>query len=263
MTITLPTLAAFPDPSDRDNYQTNGAAYHASLRAVVEAIGALDAEDFLAGEGNLIALSGLTLAAGKLLKATGPGALAQIDLGAFGETLAAAVDGAAARSSLAVYSQAEVDAAISAAVGAVSAAPAFVLEDQRTSGTAGGAASTSWSQRPLQTVVRNVASAVSLSSNQFTPAVDCWVEFEAVMYVPQRGQVRLYNTTDAVSVGLSHVTHPNSNPTAVAARGGAALTAGKTYEIQDIVSTSHDSNDRGVAGSFGTEVYARVVGWVI
>lgn len=68
----------------------------------------------------------------------------------------------------------------SARVGGV---PDAVMEDQKSSGTGGGTpVSSTWTNHALNTEVRDPSGLVSISSDQFTPTVDGWVEWEINSY---------------------------------------------------------------------------------
>lgn len=237
-----------------------GGTGSTTASAARAALGLAIGSDIQAYDAGLLSIAALTTAADKMPYTTALDTYALADLTAFARTLLDDADAATARTTLGVYSTAGVDSAISTAVGAVQSAPVFVLEHREAGGTAGGAASTSWSQRTLNTTVRNVSSAVSLTTNQFTPAADCWVEFGGMIY-QRAGTCRIYNVTDAVQVAVSPTANANTNGTNVLLMGGCVLSGGKTYELQDIVAATVDGNDRGIAGSLAAEVYARIVAW--
>ena len=143
-------------------------------------------------------------------------------------------------------------------------APDAVLEDQKSAGAEGGSASyDNWHQRDLNTTVRNVDSVLTLSSNQFTPSQDGWVEYDTIMYDAESGKARMHNDTDGTYLGISLSAHTDTAVNAVYSGGGAVL-ANKTYEIQswqrwdnyDGVHGYSPYNDHGVA-----EVYTRVKYW--
>lgn len=143
-------------------------------------------------------------------------------------------------------------------------APAFILEDQKSSGTnGGGSTSGSWQTRDLNTEVRDVLGIVSISSDEFTVTEDCWVEWSAPAYQSGDHKTRLYNVTDTTTaaVGSSEfIAGGVSGQTR--STGGGACVAGKTYRIEHRVNSSTSSNGHGYASGWATEVYTRVVGWV-
>ena len=141
-------------------------------------------------------------------------------------------------------------------------APVFVLEDQKASGTDGGAATSgSWETRDLQTEARDDGGVVSITSNEFTPTVDGWVEWSVPAYRVGVNQSRLYNVTDSTVDGTGKSTYCDTGGGASESTGGGPIIAGKTYRIEHRVNTTKTINGHGVSGSFGTEVYTRVQGW--
>lgn len=128
-----------------------------------------------------------------------------------------------------------------------------VIEDQKTSGTnaqtitAGG-----WETRNLNTIERNVESAVSLSSNAFTVAVDGWVEWACPG--ADTFSTRLYSVTDSAVVERGQSSSTSAGSIAIVT-GGSAVEAGKTYRIEQKTSITRAA---GAAASNGTEIYTRV-----
>jgi hypothetical protein len=142
-------------------------------------------------------------------------------------------------------------------------APDAVMEDQKASGTNGGSFNSgSWITRTLNTEVRDPFGLISLASNQFTPTVDGWVEWECPAQEVERHQSRLFNVTDAVAVqsGTSAIDSHNNEPSVTISAGGGAVEAGKTYRIEHRCSTG-SATGFGTASGFGTEVYTRVKFW--
>jgi hypothetical protein len=158
-----------------------------------------------------------------------------------------------------------VSTAQQAAINAVAdaGAPSFVLEDQRASGTDGGSSTTSWSTRVLNTEVRDVNNTVTLSSNEFTLTIDHWVEFEVTFFSTAACQARLFNVTDSVVVayGISGDVDP-VDQSQHNSMGGGLCEAGKTYRIEAISSNVRVNDGFGNAAGHGTEIYARVRGYV-
>lgn len=144
-------------------------------------------------------------------------------------------------------------------------APAFVLEDQKSSGTNGGTFSSgAWRTRDLNTEVRDVLGIVSISSNEFTPTEDCWVSWSAPAGRSNGHQTRLYNSTDSTVAGTGTAeTNETGAPEQTRSFGAALCTAGKTYRIEHRTATSRSSDGFGLALSFTTEIYTRVEGWVV
>ena len=143
-------------------------------------------------------------------------------------------------------------------------APDAVLEDQKSAGSEGGSHSyDNWHQRDLNTTVRNIDSVITLSSHQFTPSQDGWVEYDTIMYDAESGKARMHNDTDGTYLGISLSAHTDTSVNNVYSGCGEVL-ANKTYEIQswqrwDSGNEVHGYspyNDHGVA-----EVYTRVKYW--
>lgn len=144
-------------------------------------------------------------------------------------------------------------------------APDVILEDQKTSGTDGGSATTgSWQTRTLNTAVRNLGSLATLSSNQFTlPAGTYHVFALAPARRVDRHQARLQNITDAVTVAVgtgdysgNAVSPPN---TASVISAVFTIAASKTFELQHNVESTKTTDGYGIGVGRGvTEVYSRV-----
>jgi hypothetical protein len=145
--------------------------------------------------------------------------------------------------------------------GAGNGAPDAVLEDQKTSGTNGGnGVSTTWTTRDLNTEVRDPFSLMALSTNQFTPSANGWVEWSTPVYATQMAS-RLQNITDGTTVAMGVAARADSSPnTGATSSGGGSVVSGKAYAIQYYLSSS-GTNRLGLASSQGTEVYTRVKYW--
>ncbi len=145
-------------------------------------------------------------------------------------------------------------------------APDAVLEDQKSFGIDGGTATSgSWQTRTLNTEVRDVYGVISISSNQFTPTVDGWVEWAAPAFGVNNNQSRLYNVTDATAVayGNAGIARTSDDDNDSVSQGGGAVTGGKTYRIEHRVAASRATDGYGQAAGFGgTEVYTRVRFWI-
>lgn len=199
--------------------------------------------------------------------------LAQIsDTSANGRAMAAATyatmrsllnvaDGANATPSLA---DADVVAGTSTTKGAVSPAqmkaaaetfggkviPDAIIEDQRPSGTSAGTQSAGWQTRVLNTIVTNTGSLVSLSSNQFTVAEDCWLKLWTSLGRCDRFAVRLWNVTDGVVAGIGNGGNNEGYNQGISFIE-ALLTAGKTYRAEVNVSAPANNEALGCPGGRG------------
>jgi hypothetical protein len=153
---------------------------------------------------------------------------------------------------------------LAAKADASSIAPAAVMEDQKASGTDGGTFTAgAWQTRTFNTKVRDPGGLITLASNQFTPAVDGWVEWSAPAGSVSDHQTRLYNVTDgaAVAYGTSELTS-SANAGANRSFGCAAVAAGKTYRIEHRCATTHNDTGMGSSNGFGgPEIYTRVQFW--
>ena len=141
-----------------------------------------------------------------------------------------------------------------------------ILEDQKTSGTAGGTATLgSWETRDLQTEVYD-GIGITISSNEFTlPAGNYLITWSAPCWAVTRHQSRLYDVTGtaAVAQGSSIITagagatyRADTSPSTGSAR--VTPSSSNAYRIEHQVSETHSSNGYGHAASFGVEVYTRV-----
>jgi hypothetical protein len=145
----------------------------------------------------------------------------------------------------------------------VTGTPDAVIEDRKAQGTDGGTfTQDAWQTRTLNTEARDPDGLVSLSSNQFTPTVNGWVEWEAPAYEVNAHQTRLYNVTDAAAVasGTSELAGAAVNSTN-RSTGGAAVTGGKAYRIEHYCGTTKATTGFGPASNIGGEVYTRVRFW--
>lgn len=162
-------------------------------------------------------------------------------------------------------------AAASKLITATPGAPDVIVEQQHTSGTGGGTATSgSFQTRTLNTLVRNVGTLASIASNQITlPAGTYYFKWSGQAWVCGVHQTRLQNVTDAltvgvgrsrgdVSIGASFTWVTDSEGSGVATIAGA-----KAYELQHRVATTRATDGFGAACSFGTEVYGRVEIWKI
>lgn len=205
----------------------------------------LDGVGFQPEDDTLTAIAGLVGAADKGIYFTGADVAALFDLSAFARTLLDDVDAATARATLGVHAY-------------------MIVEDQKTSGTNGGTFTLGADRtRVLNTVVANTIPSASLGSNQITlPAGTFRVAWSAPGYNVGLHQSFLYNVTDAAEVkrGQSCQT-PGAGNVQTDSTGETIITiaASKAFEIRHRSSATSATFGFGNAGSFGTEVYTRVV----
>lgn len=163
-----------------------------------------------------------------------------------------------------VVSPAKVKAAIEALEATQSGVPDIVLEYQETSGTAAQAMTNAYATVPLNTEVRDNGGIVSISSGEFTTTKQMWVEWMAQGYSCQDFKSRCTRTSDSAVMGYSTSARGlnSSNDRAIVAsvEGGVLLAAG-TYKIEVRADTT--SGKLGTPSSLGTEIYARLKGWVV
>lgn len=192
-------------------------------------------------------LSILTVIAGTLANRFHVGA------GLYGDTATGGDKGAGTLNATAVYQN-----------GArVTGAPDAVIEDRKAQGTDGGTFTQgAWQTRTLNTEARDPDGLISLSSNQFTPTVAGWVEWDAPAYEVNAHQTRLYNVTGAAAVasGTTELAGSAVNSTSRSS-GGAAVTGGKAYRIEHYCRTTKATTGFGPASNIGGEVYTRVRFW--
>jgi len=155
-------------------------------------------------------------------------------------------------------------AAANVAWGKPSYAPDVIIQDQKTSGTDGGSFSSGSDRtRTLNTLVRNLNSLASLSSNRFTlPAGTYFIEWSAPALRVDGHQSLLYNVTDAVTVarGTSEYANNAGNYANTRSAGSAVITiaGSKSFEIRHACSASATTDGYGRAAGVGTEVYTTV-----
>lgn len=137
----------------------------------------------------------------------------------------------------------------------------IVIQDQQTTGTNGGTATSgSWQTRTLNTVQSNVDSLASLSSNQISLTEGIYLfEVFAPAYDVSFHQCRLNDTTNGTIVyGSSEFNVTNSQSSS---RVCAVVTSasGATWQIQHRVQSTRLTLGYGVANSFGgPEIYTQV-----
>jgi hypothetical protein len=135
-----------------------------------------------------------------------------------------------------------------------------ILQDQKASGTAGGAtAGAAWTPLVLNTEVADNDNIATLTTNTFVSTIDALIRVNASFYATGSAMLRLFNVTDGavVAYGPSAGTSAGITGSAGNASLEAKIVAGKTYRIDYYVTTTQASNGRGQATSNGaTEVYA-------
>ena len=131
-----------------------------------------------------------------------------------------------------------------------------IICDSKSSGTAGGAASTStWNVRDLNTEIADPDSIVSISSNKFTLAAGNYlIKWAAPGHRINRNQSRLYDVTNSAVIGYGQAMRSySSDVTTTNSWGLARVTpSGSTeYRIEHNCETNTGSEDFGQDNSFG------------
>ena len=141
-----------------------------------------------------------------------------------------------------------------------------VLEDQQSTGTEGGTATSgSWVHRTLNTEVYDPDSIVSLTSNQFTIGPgNFFIYFESQSYSAGRNQNRLYNVTDSsvIKYGNNAYGSGGEGVTNVSwGYGRVTISSGtKVFRVEHRVEATMNTYGWGVAFSDGGgNIYTRVV----
>lgn len=141
------------------------------------------------------------------------------------------------------------------------------IEDQKTSGTSGGASTgAAWNTRTLNTEAEDAAGLVSLSSNRITLENGTYrVKASAPGYASNGHKLRLRNITDGATA-LIGTTEYASGGVAVTSRSlveGTLVVSGgpKVYELQQWFSASH-AQGMGAADATGEiEIFVRIEIW--
>lgn len=132
-----------------------------------------------------------------------------------------------------------------------------LLEDVRANGTSYGATTASaWTTRVLNTLWYDTIG-ITLSSNQFTPASNCWADICLTYSGTSAINFRVYNVSQSTS--WFHFLNITAANTSAVATGSVFFNAGETYRIE-YYTTVTTANLNGVAASIGRdERYARLL----
>ena len=139
-----------------------------------------------------------------------------------------------------------------------------IFQDQKTSGTAGGnATSGSFLKRTLNTSVINNIAACTLSSDVIALTAGSYlVTANAPFYRTNNMQIRLQNTSAGTTLilGGSAYTDDGDEVTLNATMNGLITLTGSTnLELQYRVNANFNSNSLGIATGWGTEVYSNIM----
>lgn len=145
------------------------------------------------------------------------------------------------------------------------AGPDIVIEDQKTSGTAGGTATSGSDEvRTLNTEVKDRLGICAIASNQITISVPGTYRFEwdAPAYdIGGAHQSMLYDVTAAAILKRGATAYTSAILTISSGAHEVTITASNVYEIRHRVTTTKATSGHGIPGSFGTETYTRVKIW--
>lgn len=136
-------------------------------------------------------------------------------------------------------------------------------EDQKASGTGGGAAISGWQTRVLNTKVNDINNIATLAANQVTlPAGTYRVRAKAPSYSTYNHACRLRNITDSTTTVVGISGYSNSNyfdQDYSMLEGEFIIAASKTFELQQYCAGAQASNGLGIPVSSGeVEVYAQI-----
>lgn len=142
------------------------------------------------------------------------------------------------------------------------------FEDQKAAGNSGGAGSTSYATRTLNTTVYNNIAGVSLSSNEVTlPAGTYMIEASCPASRVDRHKCRLFNVTDTAviaygaqslgAVGSGNIANTRSEVTAV-----LTITGTKAIRLEHRLESTTNTSDYGNGANMtGVEVYSLMKIW--
>lgn len=188
-----------------------------------------------------------------------------VAVSSFTESLLDETSASAWRSGLSVYSIAQVDAAILAAV-----TPYLEYRDEKADTTPGGAATPgSWFTRTLNTESADSSTLGSLSGNAVTlPAGTYECEVIVPAYKVGRHQARLYNVTGTAVLlyGTSEEAGTGAAGTTSSSTvtGRFTLASSSAVRVEHRVETNTAGTDLGTPTSFGnTEVYTIARFWKV
>lgn len=144
------------------------------------------------------------------------------------------------------------------------------VRDEKSSGTAGGAASaTTTHTRVLNTVKTNEISGASLASNQITlPSGTYFISARVPVFMTNQHKSLLYNITDSANtiVGSSeYATSGYEGGNDSKFFGRFTITAQKVFEIRHYTQVARASNGLGVETTLSgvIEVYAEAMIWKV
>lgn len=156
------------------------------------------------------------------------------------------------------------------AVGIIAALPYIKLSNTQNSGTGGGTATSgSWGTIPINTTDMDTGSnVVSNSGGNFVLKAGTYDIIASNPFaITDDCQTRLFNTTGSslVLTGTSEYSGSAASSNGAGTRsfivGRFTVAAGQTLQFQYQVQSTRNTTGLGLAGSFGTEVYAVIQLW--
>lgn len=142
----------------------------------------------------------------------------------------------------------------------------ILVEDQKTSGTHGGASSNgAWRVRDINTEVTDTGNHCTISANRITLNAGTYIYSIRVPADYSQGlQSKLYNYTDSVDEKIGSNGYTSGDATCDSwVKGKMVLSSAKTFEIQYRVYRSQATYGLGVANGFGTEIYTQAEFWKV
>lgn len=139
-----------------------------------------------------------------------------------------------------------------------------ILADQKTGVAGGGASVTSgWTTRDLNTEIYDPFGIVTLSSNLFTPAYDCEVEWVSPFFLSEYCKTRLFNVTDGAIAAHGNFAYSRGGAASLAqnhSTGYGIALAGKQYAIQYLagVAVAVNGLGAGTSGTYDPAIYTMV-----
>lgn len=237
------------------------------------------------------ALEGLTTAADRMLLYTGSGTASLVTTTSYGRALLALANEAALKAALNLEADVDFDAYVAEHAQAVweagtnttptrvspanakasvqaheapqSGVPDARLYHKQNSGTSAASSAGSWNTYPLNYEV-DPNSVIALSSSQFIPTADGFVDWEVFYINTAIFATRLYCVTDGAAVspsGLVVFTYVGDAGDDGSTAGGCAeVESGKTYRLEYRCGASK-ANGLGVASGWGDEIYGILKYW--
>lgn len=140
----------------------------------------------------------------------------------------------------------------------------ILIEDHKSSGTAGGGSSTgSFIQRDLNQEVEDTGNNATVASNQVTLLAGTYrFKGSTPAYYSNEHQCQLYNVTDTAVVGYPGTnSFSNIGVTRSECAGRFTITSSKVFQLQQRLGYARATDGLGQPAGWGTEVYSRLEFW--